>query len=159
LPSSAASDEVGKARKAKPIFETSLNIPIAFYAIMTVVLLSIGLWLVLISPPDAAAFDGALTALLILLVLYPLRKLLRMQVRVARFYEDHFVLSGKGGRRDFPYAELWHVEETERGSILSPAQMKLYLRSEPNPLLVIGNPGSRLPGTRLVSWLQGKLQP
>jgi hypothetical protein len=141
----------------EPIFEMSPKILIVYFSLTVAILFPMAAWYILTSPLGLNLILGAFFGLLILIFLYPLAKCHPMQSTTARFYEDHFVLSGWRGQHDFRYLEVQRVEEPKRG-FLSPPRIEIYLKGENNPLLVIGNRTSRIPKTDLVSWLRAKLQ-
>jgi hypothetical protein len=147
-------DLLAAPESGQVIFEYSIRRRILTWALLAPVVNGFYLLAVLMEPPN-------LRADLILLVIglipeYQLVLFWARPVRSARFYEDHAEFHGRNTNRTIGYSDIQAVK-LRTGELKSPLTA-IFLRAEPNPIALNGNPVSKDGKVRLYDWLQMKTQ-
>lgn len=93
------------------------------------------------------------TSVIGLLALYFSLHLQYMPVRHATFFEEGFVLEGRGLKREFDYSQIANVSKFR--NILN-AGMLLYVKNEAQPFILSSNPSNRHLKLDLFAWLRQK---
>jgi hypothetical protein len=104
----------------------------------------------------ASGWAGGIVSLFFLVFPgYIFLKSQRLPIRSWRFDEDHFTVSGRRGHQSLRYDEITRLEPT--GSVLDPSsQLRIYVRGQGEPVVLLGNPRSKKLKIDLYSWLREK---
>ncbi len=139
-----------------PVFAFSLRAPVIGLFIMGAGLFSIAVGGTLLLP---YGYIGATLPLIMgLFFFYGFFRYWRIRVQSARFYDTHFVVSGRRFSDDFTYGDIMRVETLESTSFWTPQRhTRIFLGDSPSPIVLTQNPYSKRLGVDLGKWLGMKI--
>jgi hypothetical protein len=136
------------------VFEYSLRRRILAWALLAPIVNGFYVLAVVVEPPNLRA-----DLILLLIGMAPEYQILiywAERVRSARFYDDHVELHGRKTNRVLAYSDI--REAKLRKGEVRPTSIAIFLKGEPGPIVLRGNPVGEDGKIDLYNWLQGKVR-
>jgi hypothetical protein len=138
--------------KKRPSYMTSVYPPIAWLVVFFAAIVAMGVHFFV-----AWVASAIITPILLIVDLAGMRYYWSVPIRRAKFYEDHFELTGRKLSVTKTYTDISAVTKIRKGSVYSAStRVKILVRGEPEDFIIPANPRRGIRGRDLYSWLLTK---